>query len=78
VYGINAIEEIKNDPYKLIDIVKGISFKVIDEAALKIGVNTDDEQRITYGIKYALMISTYNRTHMRYKKQFIRFYFITT
>lgn len=39
IYGVNAVEEIKNDPYRLIDVVRGISFKVIDEAALRIGVN---------------------------------------
>ena len=60
VYGVNAVEEIKNDPYRLIDAVRGISFKVIDEAALKIGVNQDDEQRIVYGIKYGLLLSSYN------------------
>jgi len=72
IYGINAVEEIKSDPYrliveeikadpyKLIDVVKGISFKTIDEAALKIGINQDDEQRIIYGIKYALLIASYN------------------
>lgn len=60
LYGINAVDEIKNDPYRLIDVVRGISFKVIDEAALKIGVNQDDEQRIIYGIKYGLLLSSYN------------------
>ena len=60
LYGLNAIEEIKNDPYRLIDVVRGINFKTIDEAALKIGINTDDEQRITYGIKYGLLLATYN------------------
>ena len=60
LYGINAVEEIKNDPYRLIDVVRGISFKTIDEAALKIGINTDDEQRIKYGIKYAILLATYN------------------
>ncbi len=60
LYGINAVEEIKMDPYRLIDVVKGISFKTIDDAALKIGVNTDDEQRIIYGIKYGLLLATYN------------------
>lgn len=60
LYGINAVEEIKTDPYRLIDVVRGINFKTIDEAALKIGVNSDDEQRITYGIKYGLLLSTYN------------------
>ncbi len=60
LYGINAIEEIKKDPYRLIDVVSGISFKVIDEAALRLGINEDDEQRIIYGIKYGLLLSTYN------------------
>lgn len=60
LYGINAVEEIKSDPYRLIDVVRGISFKTIDEAALKIGVNQDDEQRIIYGIKYGLLLATYN------------------
>ena len=44
----------------MIDVVKGISFKTIDEAALKIGVNQDDEQRIIYGIKYGLLLASYN------------------
>ena len=60
IFGINAVEEIKSDPYKLIDIVRGINFKTIDEAALKIGINNDDEQRIMYGIKYGLLLATYN------------------
>lgn len=60
LYGINAVEEIKSDPYRLIDVVRGISFKTIDEAALKMGVNQDDEQRIIYGIKYGLLLATYN------------------
>lgn len=60
LYGINAVEEIKNDPYRLIDVVRGISFKAIDEAALKIGINQDDEQRIIYGIKYGLLLASYN------------------
>lgn len=68
LYGVDAVEEIKNDPYRLIDVVRGISFKVIDEAAMKIGVNQDDEQRIVYGIKYGLLLSTYNRTYLCAKK----------
>ncbi len=60
IYGINAIEEIKSDPYKLIDVVRGINFKTIDEAALRLGINSDDEQRIMYGIKYSILLATYN------------------
>lgn len=60
LYGAFAVEEIKSDPYRLIDVVRGISFKTIDEAALKIGVDENDEQRIIYGIKYGLLLSSYN------------------
>ena len=60
LYGTNAIDEIEKDPYRLIDVVRGINFKTIDEAALRLGVNIDDEQRIIYGIKYALLLATYN------------------
>ena len=68
IFGINAVEEIKSDPYKLIDIVRGINFKTIDEAALKIGINNDDEQRIMYGIKYGLLLATYNGHTCVYKE----------
>ena len=40
--------------------INAISFKTIDEAALRIGVNEDDEQRIIYGIKYGLLLASYN------------------
>ena len=60
IYGIYAVEEIKKDPYRLIDVVRGINFKTIDEAALKIGISSDDEHRIIYGIKYGLLLATYN------------------
>ncbi len=60
IYGTNAVEEVKCDPYRLIDVVRGINFKTIDDAALKIGIDSDDEQRIVYGIKYALLLSSYN------------------
>ena len=60
LYGVDAVDEIRNDPYRLIDVVRGISFKVIDEAALRLGVNQDDEQRIIYGIKYALILASNN------------------
>ena len=58
--GINAIDEINENPYILIDLVKGVNFKQIDEMALKIGIETASLKRITSGIKYALIQITYN------------------
>lgn len=60
LYGINAIEEIEANPYLLIDIAKGVDFKQIDKMALDLGINYDNEKRVTSGIKYGLIRSTYH------------------
>lgn len=60
LYGTNAIEEIEANPYLLIDIAKGVDFKQIDKMALDLGINYDNEKRVTSGIKYGLIRSTYN------------------
>ncbi len=58
--GTNAIEQIEANPYILIDIAKGVDFKQIDRMALDLGINYDNEKRVTSGIKYGLIRSTYN------------------
>lgn len=58
--GTNAIEQIETNPYILIDIAKGVDFKQIDKMALDLGINYDNEKRVTSGIKYGLIRSTYN------------------
>ncbi len=60
LYGINAIEEIESNPYKLIDIARGVDFKQIDLMALKMGIEETNLKRIQSGIKYALIRSTLN------------------
>ena len=54
VFGKEAIEEIKNNPYNLIDEIFGISFEKADKIAKKIGIDTCDEFRVENGIKYML------------------------
>ncbi len=54
VFGKDAIEEIKNNPYNLIDEIFGISFEKADKIAKKIGIDTCDEFRVENGIKYML------------------------
>lgn len=58
--GVNAIEQIEANPYILIDIAKGVDFKQIDKMALDLGIHYDNEKRVTSGIKYSLIRSTYN------------------
>ncbi len=58
--GTNAIEQIEANPYLLIDMARGVDFKQIDKMALDLGMNYDNEKRVTSGIKYGLIRSTYN------------------
>lgn len=57
--GITAISQIEENPYILIDLVKGVDFKQIDRMALDLGIDTNSLKRITSGIKYALIQITY-------------------
>ena len=58
--GINAIAEIEADPYILIDISRGVDFKQIDQMAIQLGVERENQKRVKSGIKYALIKITYN------------------
>lgn len=58
--GINAIEQIEENPYILIDIARGVDFKQIDKMALNLGLDYNNEKRIQSGIKHSLIRATYN------------------
>ena len=58
--GINAISEIEANPYILIDISRGVDFKQIDQMAIKLGIEKENQKRVKSGIKYALIKITYN------------------
>ena len=58
--GRNAIEKIAKNPYILVDIAYGVDFNKIDKIAMQIGISQDSDDRIKSGIKYALLISSYN------------------
>ncbi len=60
LFGTRAIEEIESNPYTLIDIAKGVDFKQIDKMALDLGISYNNEKRVTSGIKYGLIRSTYS------------------
>ena len=71
--GINAIEQIENNPYILIDIARGVDFKQIDKMALDLGISSNNEKRITSGIKYGLIRTTYNGHSCVLKENLIQF-----
>ena len=58
--GVNAVEKIQENPYILVDIVYGINFQNIDKIAMQIGIPMDSDYRIKSGIKYALLVASYN------------------
>lgn len=58
--GKDAVEKIEENPYILTDIVYGVNFQKIDRMALEIGVPKDSSYRIKSGIKYALLVASYN------------------
>lgn len=71
--GVNSIEKIEEDPYILIDITRGVDFRQIDQMALKIGINPDNEKRVQSGIKYGLIRATYNGNSCTVKNNLIEF-----
>ena len=58
--GEDAIEEIQANPYILIDITYGVDFFKIDKIALELGIDVNSYQRIGAGIRYGLIVSSYN------------------
>ena len=58
--GVDAVEKIQENPYVLVDIVYGINFNNIDKIAMQIGIPMDSDYRVKSGIKYALLVASYN------------------
>ena len=59
-YGDRAIEEIKENPYKLTDEAIGLGFKIVDRFAISLGLELSSKYRICSGIKYALSQAAMN------------------
>jgi len=53
-YGNKAIEKLKENPYRLVDDVFGIGFKIADKIAQNLGIEAASPARIKAGIKYIL------------------------
>ena len=71
--GANAKDEIENNPYLLIDMVRGVNFKQIDTMAMQIGISEKSQKRVKSAIKYALLSSTVNGHSCVLKKNLVVF-----
>lgn len=54
VYGKDSLSVIKQNPYKLIEDIRGIGFKTADELALKMGISETSFLRLQNGIIYSM------------------------
>lgn len=54
-YGIELYHIMKENPYRLAEDIHGIGFRLADEIAAKIGINTGSDYRIRSGILYTLL-----------------------
>ncbi|MDD3304323.1 MAG: ATP-dependent RecD-like DNA helicase [Clostridia bacterium] len=52
--GSDTVKIVKENPYSLIDFVKKLDFKTVDEIGKSLGVNLDSDQRVDTGIVYAI------------------------
>ena len=59
-YGEDAIEKVRNDPYRLAADIQGIGFKTADQIAQKIGIPVDSLIRACAGLSHVLIDATGN------------------
>jgi len=60
VFGDRAIDEIKENPYKLSEQIFGITFKIADRLAMSLGIDPMSIYRLCSGIKHVLTLSATN------------------
>lgn len=71
--GENTISKIEENPYILVDLVRGVDFKQVDKMALDLGMDYTNRERIANGIKYSLEIVTTNGHTCVQKQNLIQF-----
>ena len=71
--GKDAVSQIKQNPYILLDITYGVDFNKIDKMAMDLGVAPNDVKRIESAIKYSLTLSSINGHTCAIKENLIKF-----
>jgi exodeoxyribonuclease V alpha subunit len=57
-YGENAIEKVRENPYRLAQDIPGIGFKTADQVAQKMGIPFDSLLRAEAGLRHVLLTAT--------------------
>ncbi len=57
-YGNETISKVKENPYRLVEDIFGIGFKMADNIAQSMGIQHNSKYRINAGVKYVLMDSS--------------------
>jgi exodeoxyribonuclease V alpha subunit len=71
MYGQEAIEKLRANPYRLARDVQGVGFKTADKLALKMGVAADAPERLDAAVEYALGEAS-DKGHVCYpREQFV-------
>lgn len=59
-FGTDAVEKIKENPYRLCEDLSGISFKKADAIGFSMGITPQDPNRIAAGIEHLLLYNSQN------------------
>lgn len=59
-FGADAVEKIKENPYRLCDDLSGISFKKADSIGFSMGITPEDPNRVAAGIEHLLSYNSQN------------------
>ena len=73
ILGKDAVQQIEQNPYLLLDITYGVDFNKIDKMAMDLGINKNDVKRIESAIKYSLILSSNNGHTCAIKENLIKF-----
>lgn len=63
IFGANAVDAIKENPYILSDKVDGVSFKTSDTIAFNMGLPKNSSVRLRAGVKYILQNAAFTSGH---------------
>lgn len=71
IFGADAVNRIKQNPYSLADSIEGISFKTADMIAYNLGLPKNSPMRIRSGILYFIKEAAYVSGHTYLPKQML-------
>ncbi|MBQ3104846.1 MAG: ATP-dependent RecD-like DNA helicase [Lachnospiraceae bacterium] len=56
-YGMQVYQVLRENPYRLVEDIFGVGFKLADEIAFRTGIRMDSDYRIRSGILYTLLLA---------------------